>query len=640
MHNIADTLALAFQSHSEGNSSLAEQHAWCVLHEDPNNANALRLLGLLAQAKGDLDQAIDYFNRSLVCDGSNVITWNDLGNAQVAAGRCQVAVTAFEQALRLRPEFGEAHNNLGVAFERLREWERAVQCFREAIRFMPDFAPAYNNLGLAFKGQGNLPDAAQALEQAVSLQRDNSDMAYNLGVILHLQGEHERAAHCYRQSLIVNPDNLEASNNLAIVLKEQGHLAESIATFRYVLNDQPDFAMGYYNLSEFVADGRYQFSAEELQRIRALLASGRCTAADRSLCCFALGNALDQLGSFDEAFAYYEKGNELRKHTLQESGVGFNACRHEARVDRIIDAYDSDYFAAVKEWGLDSEVPIFIVSVPRSGSTLVEQVLASHPQVFGAGELGDVSQFFKARAQATADAAFVVRSQEEASTLANEFVRRLGKLSSGFERVTIKNLENHLHLGLIATLLPRARIVYCRRDALDVCLSCYFQNFNDAHFSWSLEDIGSYYRAYEKLMAHWSKVLPSQIHEVCYEDLVHNQQAVTRKLIEFCGLDWDEQCLSFYDTRRVVRTASAIQVRKPMSTRAIGRWKHYRAHLDPLYRALGYGPDLVQYANRGFRSNVSVALESGLGEGADAGIHKVDGNPREGVRHVPSTHPV
>ena len=179
------------------------------------------------------------------------------------------------------------------------------------------------------------------------------------------------------------------------------------------------------------------------------------------------------------------------------------------------------------------------------------------------------------------------RVGRDAGKIAEEIVQHLASLGQGAARVTIKTLSNFLHLGVIATLFPRARVIHCRRDPLDVCLSCYFQNFRGVTFAWSLEDIGAYYRTYEKLMAHWSRVLPMPIHEVSYEELVNDQEAVSRKLLSFCGLDWDERCLTFWNTRRVVQTASAVQVRKPISRQAIGRWRNYRSHLGPLLKALG-----------------------------------------------------
>jgi hypothetical protein len=222
--------------------------------------------------------------------------------------------------------------------------------------------------------------------------------------------------------------------------------------------------------------------------------------------------------------------------------------------------------------------------MPRSGSTLVEQILASHPRVFGAGELGDVPEFFSRWNADIGLGPIPPRDQNEARARAGDFLGRLNQF--GLERVTVKNLVNHLYLGVIATLLPGARIIYVRRNPLDVCLSCYFQDFQSADFAWSLEDIGDYPRTYEKMMDHWARALPTTIHEVRYEDLVHDQEAVTRDLLAYCDLDWDEHCLTFFQTRRLVRTASSVQVRQPISRGAIGRWKHYESHLGPLLQAL------------------------------------------------------
>jgi hypothetical protein len=249
---------------------------------------------------------------------------------------------------------------------------------------------------------------------------------------------------------------------------------------------------------------------------------------------------------------------------------------------------------------MDTEMPVFIIGMPRSGSTLVEQILASHPEVFGAGEIGDLPRFMTeyAVSQASSPAnsilspPFLLRDQRAARELAAHYLESIAAFGTGAARVTIKTLQNFLHLGMIATLFPRARIIHCRRDTIDVCLSCFFTNFQNVDFAWSLSDIGVYHRSYQKLMAHWSRVLPLPIHEISYEELIQNQEAVTRKLLAFCGLDWDERCLAFWSTRRVVQTASAVQVRKPISSQAIGRWRHYRSHLGPLFEALGVSSTL------------------------------------------------
>jgi hypothetical protein len=228
--------------------------------------------------------------------------------------------------------------------------------------------------------------------------------------------------------------------------------------------------------------------------------------------------------------------------------------------------------------------------MPRSGSTLVEQILASHPQVFGAGECGDFQQFVKrlhVGAPVDPYSIPIVHSREETLQLGTEYLRWLRGIHATAARIINKTLHNFLHLGLIATLFPRARIIHCRREPLDACLSCFITNFKIVDFAWSLEEIGAYYRAYEKLMAHWARVLPAEIKVVRYETLIADPGPITRDLIASCGLDWDDRCLAFHKTRRVVKTASAIQVRKPIHKRALGRWRQYRAHLGPLFVALG-----------------------------------------------------
>ena len=340
----------------------------------------------------------------------------------------------------------------------------------------------------------------------------------------------------------------------------------------------------------FAAEGFCPIEPNEIIRVKALLNSGRGSASDRVLCCFAVGAVHDKLGLYDEAFEYFRLGNDLKKRLLQEQNLAFDAQAHRAFIDKIIATYSDTYLRDVKDWGVASGVPIFIVGMPRSGTTLVEQILASHPQVFGAGEKENVLEFITRRpVKRNLDcvAMSLPVNEDTAKERAGEYLDRLAKLSQSAARVTIKTNENYMHLGLIAVLFPGAYIIHCRRDPLDVCLSCYFQNFHSSDFVWSLEDIGAYYREYEKIMVHWARALPMKIYELNYDDLVQNQEHVTRDLLAFCGLDWDERCLTFYNTRRAVSTASVIQVRKPMYDQAIGRWKHYRSHLGPLFQALG-----------------------------------------------------
>jgi tetratricopeptide (TPR) repeat protein len=522
--------------------------------------------------------------------GANASTWRKRGNALLAAGKALECIPYYQEALRLQPELVEVHNLLGVAFRRLNNEAKAVDCFRNAIRIDPAFVAAYNNLGNALLVQGRLQEAVDAFDHALKLQPDNADVVFNLGVALEVQGELTRAVDCYRQVLRMKPGNVLARNHLADALKELGLVAEAIDELRETVQLYPGNVSAYAKLANFAAEGFYQIQPNEIGQIKAFLKSGSGSASDRAFCYFAMGMVHDKLGSYDEAFGYFQLGNDLRKRFLQERKVPFDAEIHHAFVATVMATYSQSRVETVKDWGLPNDLPIFIIGMPRSGTTLVEQVLASHPSVFGAGERENILDFIAQRPTARNVehySAALPTDMGMARKMAGAYLDHLATLGQGAARVTIKTNENYLHLGLIATLFPRARIIHCRRDPLDVCLSCYFQNFNSNDFVWSLEDLGAYYRAYEKIMAHWHQVLPFAIYELPYEDLVRDQETVTRNLLAFCGLNWDDRCLTFHNTRRAVRTASVIQVRKPIYDRAIGRWKHYRAHLGPLFQALG-----------------------------------------------------
>jgi tetratricopeptide (TPR) repeat protein len=458
------------------------------------------------------------------------------------------------------------------------------------VRLRPDLADAYGNLGVALKCLDRPAEAAAALEEAFRLNPANADAANMAGMVIQRQGKLDRAMELYRQALRVKADYADAMNNLATCYKEQGSLEEAIAHFRATIRIQPDHTLAYYNLSELASDGRYEFPPQDIANLRSLLTRESASPLMRSVAGFALGAVLDAQGTYDEAFAIFTQANELRRQWLRDNRREFDAARHRAFIDDILHTFDRAYFERSEGWGTDSELPLFVLGMPRSGTTLVEQILASHPSVFGAGELGE---FPRLMAQVTGTPAteglarpVPFPSQAVARDVAASYLRILTQLGNGAERVTVKLPENFVYLGLLATLYPRARVIYCRRDPRDVCLSCYFHNFQYMDYSFALEDIAVYYRQYERLMAHWADVLPLAIHEVRYEDLLANQETTTRDLVSFCGLDWDERCLSFYKTRRVVQTASTIQVRKPLSKKSAGRWQNYRAYLGPLVDAL------------------------------------------------------
>jgi tetratricopeptide (TPR) repeat protein len=589
----AEAFTLATQHHRAGQLAQAEQLYHAVLAQEPNHAEALHFLGAIALQVGDLDKAIAFFQKAIASNKTHAGYWNNLGVAYITTGKFREAVAAYDEALRLRPDYSEAYNNQGIACQQLGQLERAAGNYQQAILHRPTNVEAYNNLAHALKNLGRHAEAAAACEQALRYRPDNPVAANTLGMILQEQGELERAMGYYRQALHFKPGYADASNNLATALKEQGLLAEAVAQYRATLNFRPDHALAYYNLSQFAAEGWYHFGPEELERIQALTASARVPVVERSVLGFTLAGELDRQGAYDEAFRYYRQANDLRRGALQEANLAFDGQRHQALVEKLMATYDRAHFQRVQHWGTATDVPVFVLGMPRSGTTLVEQILCSHPEVFGAGELGEFARLMIGRAQKAGrpagEAPLVPLSGEAAARdLAADFLRTLGRLGGGARRVTLKTLENYLYLGVIATVFPKARVIHCRRQPLDVCLSCYFQNFQHMDFAWSLEDIGSYYQQHERLMAHWRQVLPLPILDIDYEDLIAQQETVTRSLLTFCGLDWDARCLAFFNNGRPVQTASTLQVRRPLSAKSIGRWQKYRSHLGPLFRALGY----------------------------------------------------
>jgi tetratricopeptide (TPR) repeat protein len=573
----AETLALAAQYLETGSVLLAEQFATSILSEEPSHAGALHLLGLIAQQKGKLDEAIVFLNRSLTADGANASVWQHAGDVLLAAGDVRGGITYYEQVLRLRPDFAEGYNTLGSACQRLGDWARAEGCFQEAIRLAPLFAPAFNNLGTALRGQRKWRAAAEAFEQASKLWPDSPDVAFNLGNTYHDHGNLDRAEACYRQALRLRPSYAaEVSNSLACALRDQGRWEEAGAQFQETLTLRPDHAMALYNLSELSSAGRYLFPPAAVDRIKTICASRRGSEEEQSLYAFALANVLHLQGAHDEAFGHFGQAKNLQKRLFNKRNAAFDARAYQALIDKIIADHGRSYFERVKKWGTSTELPVFVIGMPCSGSALVEQVLARHPRVFGAGESGNLSRFLSQAAPAKDAAAAVSQllpNVRAARKAAADILQDIAQTSQGAARATLRNIDNLLALGVIATLFHGARVIFCRRDPLDTCLACYFRNFKDMAFACSLEDIGAYYLAFEKLMAHWSRVLPLKIHEVNYEDLLKHQEKTRRALLSFCGLEWDEH--------------SAIWATQPLASEEIGLSRHYRSHLGPLLKALG-----------------------------------------------------
>ncbi len=396
----------------------------------------------------------------------------------------------------------------------------------------------------------------------------------------------------FREALRLKPSAVTPRIHLSDALLEQGDLDEALAHGLEALRLDRGFALAWCVLGELAGVGRHTFTEADVQHMRDLVAGGHLGAHDASMMHFTLAAHEERQGNYDEAFHDYRQANELKHQVYGDRKMAFDSGKHVELIDALIDVFTPEFFARTRHYGADTELPVFVVGMVRSGTSLVEQILASHPLVFGAGELRDIEQIAGNLPQplnvvAAYPACMTALSPAVARTQAYAYLQRRASAGGAVLRALDKMPHNFLHLGLIAALFPRARIIHCRRDPMDVCASAYFQNFKWLPYAARLEDIAFYHRHYERLMDHWRRVLPLRMHEVAYEEMVAGQETVSRNLVAFCGLDWDERCLEFHRSTRTVQTASKLQVRQPIYSQSVRRWKRFAHHLQPLRDALG-----------------------------------------------------
>jgi tetratricopeptide (TPR) repeat protein len=587
-------LAEARQAYQQGNLARAEDLCRQILAVQRAHPDALNLMGAIAQQVGRTDVAIACLRHAVQSDPTNAHYHNNLGVYCTHAEQLLEAVESYRKAIRLRPDFAEAHNNLTYALYGLGRMDEARASGEQALRLRPSFPEANNHLGLALMELDRAGEAAEQFQTALRLQPRLPAVQRNLANAMRALGRHADAMYHFQQALQLDPNFAEVHCDLGDFLKEQGRFDEAVTHFRQALRSKPDYALAYWNLSEFANQGLSRLTPEELAQIQSLLSSDRLPLLSKSVLHMTLGNVFDKQGPWDQAFPHFRQGNALRKQLLEQMGQGFDVAAHRTAIDRTIATFTEEFFRQEPPGGSDSELPVFVVGMPRSGTSLVEQILASHSKAAGAGELWDLPNLVanlqrQNKRGVEYPASLGSMKAAELGKLAAPYLQRLARTDDKAIRVVDKMPQNFLHLGLIALLFPKARVIHCRRDPFDVCLSCYFQNFHRVNFAWSLEDLGQYHAEYERLMAHWQGVLPLRMMEVRYEDLVTRQEEVTRELVSFCGLEWEDSCLSFHKNSRPVQTASALQVRRPMYSSSIGRWQKYRSHLEPLRQALGLG---------------------------------------------------
>jgi len=445
-------------------------------------------------------------------------------------------------------------------------------------------------------GQGRALDSLDLCQKAADLEPENFGAQSNLGNVLADLGKIKEAEAAYQSALGINPNAVPVLTNLALLKAETGDPDGASALYRRVLEIDPTDAETFHDLSllkKFPPGGDADMSAMEALRGRSDLAPEKAMFLD-----FALAKAHDDAGDYDRAFGHMAAANRGKRQSLNYDPAG-----QESMADRIINVFDEAFVAGQAGAGSKDERPVFIIGMPRSGTTLVEQILASHSGVRAMGEVnyfrdavygfaGEAGNKTGVKGMSASGKDFpegvLDMGEQDFKRLGNAYMALLTKDAGDAVKITDKVPRNFFFAGLISMALPHARIIHCRRNPVDTCLSCFHIHFPEGQeFSYDLSDLGRYYRLYARLMDHWKAVLGSRVFDIAYEDLVADPEPVMRGLLDFAGLDWEEACLDFHKSARQVRTASSHQVRRPVYKSAVQRWRNYQAHLGPLLDALG-----------------------------------------------------
>jgi tetratricopeptide (TPR) repeat protein len=571
-------------------------------------------------AANRLAEAAAVFEAMVRADAASPEAWRGLGLAHYKARRFEPAERAFRKALAIDPRRSGLKELLAAALRATGKPEPAIKLYEEAARERPDDAGMLNNWGNALVDAGRIEDAIGVLQRAVELvpssgfyrvnlakaflkvkrteeairvlegippERRDPPHTAELGNALLALGRYDEAIASFRRAHSAGYKNAGMYHNLATALQYVGSMDEAETAYRWALETDPKFVVSHRQLSGI---RRFEHSDQEIAELESAVRKPELSALDRSELYLSLAKAYDDTGDYDRAFANLQAANQLIRSTIE-----YSADENSDFVDRMIGVFTPGLLRERAHWGLGADRPVFILGMPRSGTTLTEQILCSHPNVFGAGELMTIYRIaVKIRTETSPDRGLAgsVENLTENTTrqYAQSYLDHLASLNEDARFVSDKLPFNFRYLGHIALFFPKAKIIHCTRNPLDIALSCYFARFNDQlSFSFNLSEIGRYYRDYERLMRHWVATIPNPILHVSYEELVRDQERVTKEMLGFCGLEWDERCLRFHETSRPVLTASSWQVRQPMYASSAGRWRNYEKHLRPLSTILGAG---------------------------------------------------
>ena len=564
----------------------------------PNSSLLFNISGACYKANNNLEKAVESFKRAISIKPDFAEALYNLGVIQKELGQIKSSINSYEKAIDIKPAYPDAHNNLGNIFLKTRQLDTAIDHFEWAVAFKPDFYEAYNNLGLVRLEQNQINKAIKNFKKAIAINSQYSEAYINLGQSLKDLGQMNDAVKCYKELITVNPSFAKGYLSIGVAYKAQGLIDKAINNLEKALSIDPSFGVIYYNLGIIK---EYVFSKAQISKMKSLLSSKEISSQDRINLSFALAQVNEDLDDKDQFFKFLHEGNRLRKIDLNYSID--SVYQNHAVIRKIFSV--PPVIKKPELFQKSNKQPIFIVGMPRSGSSLVEQILASHKSVFGGGEmqvlrkiLNPVLRDYLAQENIAASTSIGGKkiqltsteniSEEAFLSIREKYLDSISNFDFPENIFTDKSLLNFHFIGFIFTAFPEAKIIHLKRDARAICWSIYKHNLPQKGngFANNLEDLAEFYKLYSKLMNFWHELFPNKIYDLVYEDLTTNQEEETKKLVEYCELEWDENCLNFHNSKREVQTASVLQVRKKMYQGSSEAWKEYESYLKPLLNAL------------------------------------------------------
>ncbi len=615
-----NNLGLALQA--LGRIADAVDHFKAALAFRPDYAQAHSNLGTALRLLRMTEPAIEHFRRALELNPKLASARSDLGQCLLELGRAPEALPHCRLAVALQPNLPEAHNRLGETFRALGRFSEAIASYSEALRLNPQLAQAHANIGIALRQDGRhqeslpwfrrateldpetlafrgyltdavtdldlYPEAIECYKKMIEIEPNRADFHSNLGWLLQREGKYDEARERYESALAVQPEFPDALVGMGGLMEELGNMDEAEAWFRRAIKSDPSDTTAVARLAR---PQRFHVSDQDLSLLERRIADPSLAETARAPMLFALSNVLDARRRYAEAAVCMRRANAAAAAENQMRSRQYKPADHERLITNMIAAFQPEFFARFAGAGLETRRPVFIFGMPRSGTSLIEQILASHSQIHGAGELNQGRLDFEAipvllNRTDNPLACLPDLSAEVVRQVAGRHEARLLELGCSAARVADKMTDNYLYLGLLAILFPNATFIHSRRDLRDVAVSCWITSFRSIRWTNEPAHMAHRFAQYLRLMDHWRTVLPAPIHEVDYEETVDDLEVVARRLVAACGLDWEPACLEFHQTERPVKTASFAQVRQPVYKKSVARWKNYEHELNDLFSAL------------------------------------------------------